>query len=181
MNRPAAFLLIGAAVLASGCASVPMASHEADAAAKKFEVPSGRANLYVYRNESFGGAVRMSVQFDGAVLGDTAANVYLYTPIAPGPHTIVSKSEDDSQLTIEAKAGANYFLWQEVKMGLWAARSALQQVDDAKGRAGVAECNLAKTNAPLVSSGCTKDIECKGSRICKAGACIDSVQSLPTN
>lgn len=38
------------------------------------------------------------------------------------------------------QAGKNYFVWQEVKMGLWMARSALQTVDEATGRKGVAEC-----------------------------------------
>src|ERR1700694_3472240 len=121
MNRSFVFVAAASGLLASACASVPMASHEADLAAKKFEVPPGRANLYVFRNEGFGGAVRMSVQLDGAVLGDTAAKAYLYSPIPPGLHTVVSKSENDSQLTIDAKPGANYFVWQEVKMGVWRA------------------------------------------------------------
>jgi hypothetical protein len=181
MNRPSALLLAGAALLASGCASVPMASHEADLAAKKFDVPPDRANLYVFRNESFGGAIRMSVQLDGAVFGDTAAKAYLYSPIAPGPHTVVSKSENDSEVTIDANPGTNYFVWQEVKMGLWTARSELQQVDEAKGRAGVEECALAKTNAPQAPLGCSKDTDCKGNRICRAGACVDSPGSLPNN
>jgi hypothetical protein len=36
----------------------------------------------------------------------------------------------------------NYFVWQEVKMGMFAPRSLLQLVDEGKGRAGVSECKL---------------------------------------
>jgi len=159
-------------VLASACASVPLAPSEADAQAKRFEPPPpGHANLYVFRDESYGGAVRMSVNLDGAALGDTAAKTYLYTPIPAGVHTVVSKAENDSSAVIDAQPGATYFLWQEVKMGMWSARSALQQVQDERGRAGVLECKLGVTNAP--HSACSKDTDCKGNRICDAGACVE--------
>ncbi|GAC1537640.1 MAG: hypothetical protein NVS2B9_03990 [Myxococcales bacterium] len=159
------------AIFAAGCASVPLAPREADLAAKRFEPPPGQANLYVYRNERFGGAARLSVALDGALLGDTAAMTYLYTPIAPGRHTIVSKAENDSDATIDAKAGTNYFLWQEVKMGLWTARSALRDMPEKTGREAVLECTMGSTRAPPASPGCATDRDCKGERICRAGVC----------
>jgi hypothetical protein len=159
------------AVLAAGCASVPLAPPQADLAAKRFDPPpSGMANLYVYRNENYGSAVRLSVVLDGALLGDTAAKTYLFTPIAPGTHTVVSKAENDSTAVIDARAGSSYFLWQEVKMGLWSARSALQQMEEAEGREGVKECKLGVTSRP---AGCAKDADCKGDRVCEAGACVE--------
>jgi hypothetical protein len=36
----------------------------------------------------------------------------------------------------------NYFVWQQVKMGMFAARSLLQIVDEGRGRARVSECKL---------------------------------------
>lgn len=171
MNGFRAPWVFSLAVLASACASVQLAPVQADAAAKKFDAPPpGHANLYVYRNENFGGAVRMNVNLDGVVLGDTGAKTYLYTPIPEGVHTIVSKAENDSTSVIDARAGSSYFVWQEVKMGIWSARSALQQVEEQKGRAAVLQCKLAKTNRP---GGCAKDIDCKGNRICEAGACVE--------
>ena len=171
MTSNRAFLVVSLSVLASACASVPLAPPEADAQAKQFQAPPpGHANLYVFRDESFGGAVRMSVNLDGAALGDTAAKTYLYTPIPAGTHTVVSKSENDSTAIIEARAGESYFVWQEVKMGLWSARSALQQVAEDRGRAGVLECKMGMTNPP---AGCSKDTDCKGNRVCEAGACVE--------
>jgi hypothetical protein len=39
-------------------------------------------------------------------------------------------------------AGKIYYVWQEVKMGMFSARSALHQVDAAKGQKGVEESKL---------------------------------------
>ncbi|CAD6548891.1 hypothetical protein LMG28140_04677 [Paraburkholderia metrosideri] len=58
-------------------------------------------------------------------------------------HELVSKTENDSTLNIDAVAGKIYYVWQEVKMGMWAARSKLQPVDDDVGRNGVKESRLA--------------------------------------
>lgn len=138
-------LTVGAVItvlLASGCASVPMASVEQDTAAKSFATKPGRANIYVYRNETMGAAIKMPVALNGKLVGDTASKTYLLLDVAPGSHTVTSKTENDSSVTVNAVAGRNYFLWQEVKMGLMAARSNLQQVDEATGKAGVQECKL---------------------------------------
>jgi|RhiMethySRZTD1v2_1073278.scaffolds.fasta_scaffold2302324_2 hypothetical protein len=131
-----------AVVLASGCASVPMASPEQDTAAKSFATKPGKANIYVYRNETMGAAIRMPVALNGKLVGDTASKTYMVLEVAPGKHTITSKTENDSIVTVDAAAGRNYFLWQEVKMGFAAARSNLQQVDETTGKAGVQECKL---------------------------------------
>ena len=138
-------LVIGAvltAMLASGCASVQMASDAQDSAAKSFQVKPGKANIYVFRNENFGAALKMPVALNGRLVGDTAAKTYLLLEVDPGRHTVVSKTENDSTVEVNAVAGQNYFLWQEVKMGLMSARSNLQLVDEATGRAGVNECKL---------------------------------------
>ena len=127
-------------VLASGCASVPMATPEQDMAAKSYSVKPDKANIYVYRNETMGAAIKMPVALDGRLVADTGAKTFMLLEVSPGSHTIVSKTENDSTLTVNATAGRNYFVWQEVKMGMMAARSELHQVDDATGKAGVAEC-----------------------------------------
>lgn len=132
-------LLIG--VLA-GCASVPMASLEQDTAAKTYAVKPGKANIYVYRNENFGAAIKMPVAIDGRLVGDTAAKTYLKVEVASGNHTVTSKTENDASVSLQTTAGKNYFVWQEVKMGMWSARSQLHQVDEATGKAGVDECKL---------------------------------------
>jgi hypothetical protein len=64
--------------------------------------------------------------------------------VEPGEHTILSKTENDAELTLTANAGANYYVRQEVKMGAFAARSKLHLVYEAKGQKSVKECKLVK-------------------------------------
>ncbi len=143
--------LVVLSLLASACASVPMASPEMDLAAKEFRTTPGKANLYVFRDESMGGAVKMSLILDGRLLGDTAAKTFLLEPLDPGPHALVSKTENDARLEFTAEAGKNVYVWQEVKMGVMSARSALHLVDEASARGRIAECKMAVREAPAPS------------------------------
>ena len=134
--------LLGA-LFVTGCASVPMASQSADSAAKSYKPAAGKANIYVYRNETFGAALKMPVTIDNASVGETASKTYIYRQVAPGTR-VISSQGGKSTISIEAKAGENYFVWQEVKMGLVSGGSKLQVVSESVGKAGVAECELVK-------------------------------------
>ncbi|MEW5967999.1 MAG: DUF2846 domain-containing protein [Pseudomonadota bacterium] len=113
------------ATLVSGCASVPMASLDEDAKAKTFAVREGKANIYVYRNESFGGAIPLTVALNGKVAGQTGPQTYFLFEVDPGAHEVSSIAENTSALKLDAAAGKSYYVWQEVKMGVWMARSQL--------------------------------------------------------
>lgn len=126
--------------LATGCASMPMASPQADQQAKQFQAPPDRALIYLYRNELFGAAIPMSVSFDGQMAGQTGPKTYFMWEVDSGPHHLSSHAENVSTVVIDATPGKTYYVWQEVKMGLFMARSQLQQVDEDTGRAGVMEC-----------------------------------------
>ena len=128
------------ALLAQGCASVPMAAASADTAAKAFATDPSKANVYIYRNETFGAALKMPVTLNNAPIGETASKTYIFRQVAPGSHTLTSQGKNT--LTFDAKAGGNYFIWQEVKMGMVSGGSELQLVDETKGKAGVKECKL---------------------------------------
>ncbi len=126
-----------------GCASVPMASADADAKAKTFVTPpAGQANIYVYRNETFGAAIKMPLLLDNQSIGDTGPHTYAFRQVAPGKHVLVSKTEKDVTLDLDVQAGNNYYVWQEVKMGAFAARSALHLVDEKTGEDGVKQCKM---------------------------------------
>jgi hypothetical protein len=141
-DRFVKFPLLLAALLLTGCASVPMASVEQDTQAKAFTVKSDESNIYLFRNESMGAAVKMDVVLDGKPVGQTVAKSYMKFEVKPGQHTLISKSEDDDVLNVNTEAGKNYFVWQEVKMGMLYARSLLHLSDEQTGKAGVLECKL---------------------------------------
>ncbi len=132
-------VLIAAVLVIAGCASVPMADSGQDARAKTFAVAPGKANIYVYRNEILGAALKLPVALDGTAMGQTAAKSYFAFEVAPGQHVVAT---DESSVAIDAAPGKSYFVWQEVKMGLLAGGAKLQLVDETRGRAGVNECTL---------------------------------------
>jgi hypothetical protein len=137
-----AVCMLATAALA-GCASVPMAAADADTKAKTFVAPpAGQANIYVYRNETFGAAIKMPLLLDNQSIGDTGPHTYALRTVAPGKHTILSKTEKDATVDVDAQPGKTYFVWQEVKMGAFAARSALHLVDEQTGEDGVKQCKL---------------------------------------
>jgi len=141
---------LAAAVLSllAGCASVEMAGPDRDYAAKEFARPSkGKAALYVFRNGANGGAVKMSLELDGAPLGETAAKTFHWLTITPGKHRLVGKAENESMVEFTAASGRNVFVRQDVGTGLLSAVNRLELVDEQTGRAGVAECEMAE--APL--------------------------------
>lgn len=129
-------------LILTGCASVPMASVEADAQAKQFVPSDGKSKIYVYRNENFGAALKMTVLLDDKILADTAAKTYVVAEVEPGQHILVSKTENDAMLELDTKAGEIYYVWQEVKMGAFTARSKLHLVDQKAGQEGVNESKL---------------------------------------
>ncbi|OGA72106.1 MAG: hypothetical protein A3F77_01890 [Betaproteobacteria bacterium RIFCSPLOWO2_12_FULL_67_28] len=138
------FVLL-AALLAAGCASVPMASLEDDTRAKTHAVRPDKSNIYVYRNETLGGAISMTVTLNGRVAGQSGPQTYFMFEVDPGTYELSSIAENTSALKLTTAPGRAYYLWQEAKMGMWMARTLLQQVDEDTGRKGVAECKRAQS------------------------------------
>jgi Protein of unknown function (DUF2846) len=149
-------------VFQMGCASVNKAPAASDSEAKQFVPKAGVSQVYVYRNETLGAALSMPVTVNGKLAGTTGPNSYFKFDLAPGQHTITSQGET-SKLTLTTEAGKNYFVWQEVKMGVLSGNSKLQLVEDAVGRKAVLECARIESNfgsaaisVPVVSGSAPK-------------------------
>lgn len=130
------------AAMLTGCASVPMASLDQDAKAKDFTPQPDKATLFIYRNETFGAAIPITVSVNDRTIGQTASKTYFRFNVNPGRYKIKAHAENVAELSVDAISGRNYFIWQEMKMGMWSARANLTQVDDSTGRAGVSESKL---------------------------------------
>lgn len=135
---------LGVLAALAGCASVPMASAEADAASKAFaSPPTGKAGVYVFRNSWAGGALTKSVYLDGALVGETANKVYLYWVVDPGDHTVGTESEfGNNDVRWHADAGKNYFFRQYIKMGVFVGGANLEAVEEEEGKKEVLACKL---------------------------------------
>lgn len=141
--RNFSFLFLSLSLVA--CASVPMESPEKDMAAKNAKPGPNESLIYVYRNEVFGAALKLALTLDGKMIGETASETYFLLRVSPGKHTLSSQAEGDwDNLTINCEGGKTYYVWQEVKMGMFAANSKLHLMQPAEGRKGVEECKLIK-------------------------------------
>jgi hypothetical protein len=135
---------IALALLVAGCAPLPMADAVPNAEAKKFETGPGLANVYVYRNQVLGAAIRMAITVDGRELGVTRGKTYLLLRLEPGQHTIASQGQAKTSLALDVEAGKNYFVWQGVTHNFlsFTYHSRLKLVDETTGQEGVKECDL---------------------------------------
>lgn len=147
MKRLGKLLLLGClSAYLGGCASVPMAPLSDDIAAKKFETVHGKSSVYLYRNEHFGGAIKITVSVNDKMIGQTAPYTYYLLQLEPGIHKFTCFAENTESMTLKTEPDQNYFVRQEVKLGLWAARCAVYETSAHEGKEGVIESKLAQSN-----------------------------------
>jgi Protein of unknown function (DUF2846) len=142
MSKKIIVLIVLFLFVLTGCASVPTTTLDPQTVATEFQPPEDKASLFIYRSESFGGAVPLRVSVNDKILGQDAAKTYFWLKLSPGEYTITSLAEDTSNVTMQLNAGKNYFVWQEIKMGMWSPRSQLHVVDESTGRAAIQDCAL---------------------------------------
>ena len=138
------FFILLSAFLIVGCAGGPKATPAADAKAKQFILPTdGTANLYIYRNEMFGGGVNMDVFVDDKRAGTTGPKTFIMKNLPAGEYKVEGVAfEGSSILKVNLQPNTYKFIWQEVKMGVLGARNKLKEVDPVTGKSGVLESKL---------------------------------------
>lgn len=125
----------------AACARVPMESNEKNIQAKQFNLPSNdTSGLYVYRENHFGGqALRKAISIDGKEIGSLVRGTFLYTQVPAGSHTISTYSEfGKNHLDLTMSGGKNYFIKQELKMGVFFAGAKLTEVSESQGKKDIA-------------------------------------------
>jgi hypothetical protein len=130
----------------SGCASVQMASLDSDSQAKKFDVTPGKSSVYIFRDENFGGAIKIPISLNDKMIGQTAPNVFFNVISEPGQIKIKCFGETDGNLLLTTKPDQIYFVKQEMKMGMWVAGCAIYEVSETEGKLAVTGCNMAQLN-----------------------------------
>lgn len=130
----------------NGCASVPMASLEQDAAMKEFPSPrDGMAGLYIYRDSSFGFAIVDNISLDDEVTGKLPVNTFIYRDLTPGPHTLSIPTEFASyKIDLEAESGKSYFAHYYIRMGVFRGNGALKIEDENTAKDAIVKLKLAQ-------------------------------------
>lgn len=132
--------------LFAGCASVKMESKDASDKLKQFAPPSiGNSGLYLFRDSSFGTALKKDLFVDGQCVGQSAPNVFFYTEVVGGKvHVISTESEfSPNTLALMIDAGKNYFIRQYIKMGLFVGGADLEAMSEEKGKLAISQLELA--------------------------------------
>lgn len=146
MKKSIFFILV--AIFLSGCASVPMAPLDQSNYAKEFKKPSqGKAGLYIYRDSTFGAALKKTIWINEECIGKTAAKVFFYKEVDGNKeYTITTESEfSPNEITIKVKDGFNYFVRQYIKMGAFVGGADLELVDEEKGKKAVSKLKMAQS------------------------------------
>lgn len=141
-------LVLAAAVLVSGCASVEMASKAESAKAKEFSPPSrGSAGVYVYRDSFVGKALKKDIWIDSKCLGESAPDVFFYTEVEGGKTHKIDTQSEFSPNTLEAyfEAGKHYFIRQFIKLGVFVGGADLEQIPEEQARKDLAKLEMAKS------------------------------------
>lgn len=132
-----------AALLLSGCASVPLSGAAADADGKRFEAPPpGQAALYLYRSSLLGAETAFALSDNGQPVGSLADKTWIRVELAPGRHVIgctgVNSPPPAQGTTIDLAPGEVRFVEVEVWPGPpLSPRCIATEVSADKGRAGV--------------------------------------------
>lgn len=101
-----------------------------------------QALVYIIRRSRVGTAVKMSVFDNDTLIGHTYGRRFIYGVFPPGNHTILSKSENKSSLSLELEAGKIYYLLQKPKMGFLYARNRLEETSEEFGRSQLVVCKI---------------------------------------
>lgn len=139
-------LVLFAASLFAGCASVPMENSEANNKAKAFNTPSeGNAGLYIYRAGGPGASLKKDVRIDGKCIGETAPHMFFYEEVPGGKEYKISTESEFSpnDLLLRAESGENYFVRQYIKMGVFVGGANLERVSEQQGKAAIAQLDMA--------------------------------------
>lgn len=134
--------IVAISIACIACASIKFAAPDADSAAKLFNVPNGKSNIYVYRNVNVIIDTAVSIEIDGNPAGNTGHKTFILKSVSPGNHTITANAENTDTIDLNTEPGESYFVWLEVRTGAATNHAHLHSVSEEKGKKGVMESRL---------------------------------------
>lgn len=101
----------------------------------------GAAQVCVVRPDRTGHEASMPLRDNGRLVGATRGATFSCWLAAPGEHQITSVDDDTGPMLLQARAGARYWLHQDVAELGGAVHAHLDWVDEASARAMIDECD----------------------------------------
>lgn len=106
------------------------------------DAPADKAMIYVMRTTMLGYKIHSKLAVDGEWMGVNRGKTYFFFTIESGEHYFCSEAENQSYLTLTVEAGKTYYLQQQVKPGIFKARTELVIMSEEQGKKKLAEVNL---------------------------------------
>jgi hypothetical protein len=141
MNRILCLASCVATLLFAGCASSVQYVRTPDLS-KKIEDPT-KGRIYVMRPSSLGYAVGMNVSDGGNPIGSTGAKGFLCWERDPGDVVVSSTSENTSRVSLAVRPGNSYYVLQNIRMGIWLARTELEVIGEEQAQKELKKCKPA--------------------------------------
>lgn len=129
---------------AASCASTSKAPESKSEEAKKFDAPAGKGVVYLYRpGRAYGAAIQTQIKVNGRDAGGTGPGTFFRWELEPGTYTFSCFTPESSAvIELDVKAGKQYFLRQDIRMGISTGRVTLNEVDEATGQEAVKNFKL---------------------------------------
>jgi hypothetical protein len=124
--------------------SVPLASAEAEAQAKRFAPGAGKALIYVFRVNDTGAAKRLSVSLNGRAVGSLVGSTYFALEVDPGRYSLGLSDGSATEVRIEAAAGSRHFVELGTETGFTTPTGYLVLAKESEGRAAVGRGRMAQ-------------------------------------
>ena len=100
--------------------------------------------VYFYRESHFGGAgIQYDIRDNGDVIGALQSGTYFFENVTPGKHIYSAKTEAESDVTVDVKAGETYYVQGTISMGFFAGHPHLKLVDQGPAQAALSKLDYA--------------------------------------
>ncbi|RKZ05837.1 hypothetical protein DRQ32_11915 [bacterium] len=137
-------LVLLAAQVISGCATVSTESVETSTAAKNFDALEDKGVVFLYRRgRMVGAASSTQVKVNGIDAGGTGPGTFFRWELRPGKYTFLSSTgESSATIAVDVEAGEVYYIEQTQRMGLDSGRVTMNVRDAKTGKAAVESGNM---------------------------------------
>src|SRR5215469_1566441 len=141
-------VIVGVVLLPlSGCATLGP-TYSADTT-----TPKDKATIYVYRESGFvGGAVAYMVRANGIDVSPLPSGGYFIYHAEPGEVEFSAKTEAQTSVTVDAKAGEVYYVKGTVGVGVFVGHPHLVLVPKEVGAKEITACKLVPSTASSAAS-----------------------------
>ena len=139
-------LIVAAAALA-GCATSGPKFTEMTATTGAPAAP-GSGRIYFYRTAVLGAAVQPDVRLNGQVVGSAVPRGFFFVDRPAGNYEVTTSTEVERKLTFTLEPGQARYVRLNISMGFFVGHVYGELVDEAKGKAEIADTRYTASGKP---------------------------------